>query len=754
MSFIQLVDPFKNRMFTYCWYETTNPNECKFGEKWVKAGENAEEMIWKRIRDSLGVRKDLINSGIVVLKSYWDVTEYAIKVNRYYQRSRVDDHIRPHIGFRKGSTGEIHELPAVEVEIKVNKLLAKIGQPLPSVGLAAWQARTAENVIDAIDSGNNTIIAELCARFGKTIWSGVLAVEMARPLTIIASYVLTSFTSFEKDLTSFDQFKDLVIIDLADPEYQDVINTALANNKQVVAFLSMCNSPNRQKKIDYLFGLNCDRLLVIDEADFGSHTNNQAKPLVNAVKPNDATVLMTGTNADKAVSYWPIDYMVTVVYPELIMEKKNPKTNYTTKLKYFDIDPSRHQLVVDVEFYQMDLIRAVELARVAEPDLFVENGICLPGWTKTATNPIKAKGFITRMLQSVFEGKHGLDELNVDYQTNRRAKSGQRVAMMFIPASITNASLGEFADIAQQALAGYKVVPIYGDEDGVTNRTAEPVAKEEIQKAAKLGQHVLLISAKMAQRSFSVGEITELYLAYDSGDNGATVQKISRALTPDEIGKIGKIISLSFDPNRDDKFDALLIETACNYKNSSDLNSTKDSLKEVLKTVDIFRCTEDGAVKILADTYLEKAIERRSIDRVCGKITNISMLSAAEVKALISGNKNVYQAAKVAAAQKGKTGLNSNNRYSSGIPNSDRVTADMIKNVKLMIATIVGNLDIIIYGTNNHVLKDALDQVAANGSMRQAVEEEFGLDFDIIYDLFDRGVINKDLVELKMEYLN
>ena len=41
--------------------------------------------------------------------------------------------------------------------------------------------------------------------------------------------------------------------------------------KQVVAFLSMCTGGKRQSKIDYLFGKDLDRLVIVDEADFGVH---------------------------------------------------------------------------------------------------------------------------------------------------------------------------------------------------------------------------------------------------------------------------------------------------------------------------------------------------------------------------------------------------------------------------------------------------------------------------------------------------
>ncbi len=738
-------------MFCYLWYEKTNPKECKFGERWVFDGQDPVKEIWKRIRSSVGVRNDLIKDGTIVLQSYWDVTDYAKKVNRYYQRSRVDDHIRPHIGYRKGSTGEIHELPASEVEIKVNKLLAKMGQPLPVAGLSAWQANTAENVLNSISNGCKTIAAELCARFGKTIWSGVLARETNSSLTIVASYVLTSFASFEKDLTSFDQFKDMVIIDSADPEYRDVIDNAIANNKQVIVFLSMCAGTKRESKIKYLFGLNCDRLVIIDEADFGVHKAGQSKPLINARKNNDTVILMTGTNADKAVSFWPVDHMVTVVYPELIMEKKQPRLSYTTNLNHFEINTQRHDMVVDIEFYQMDLKNAVEFARQTDPTLFIEDGIYLPSWSKTAANPVKAKGFITRMLQAVFEGKHGWDELNVDYQTGRRPKDGQRVSMMFVPGSTTNSNLEDIVGIATEALKGYRIVAVYGGDD-MTNRSAENIVKEEIEKAAKENQHVLLISAGMAQRSFSVGAITELYLAYDTGDNGATIQKISRALTPDQVGKVGRIVSLSFDPNRDDKFDALLIETALNYKHTNAIKSAKDALRDVLRTVDIFRCSEDGRIKLEADHYLEQAIARNSVSRVVGKVADITRLSHAQVRALANGDANVFTADKEEAAQKGKTRHSESKSSNSKDDSDEKVTAVLIAKARKMITTIVENMDIIILGTGSKTLNEAFDTVSNDATMCKDVKKEFNVDFTLIKELFSRKVINTELVELLMDH--
>jgi hypothetical protein len=308
-------------MYCYLWYEKDKPDEAKFGERWVKSGQDPETEVWKRIKNSVGVRKDLIRDGTIQLECIWDVSEYSRKIRRFYAHGKVDDAIRPYIGFRKGSTGEVHKLPASEIKVKVNKFLAKLGQPLLVAGLSRNQYDAAENVLTAIAEGKRTVIAELCARFGKTIWSGALVRETDRPLTVVASYVLTSFASFEKDLTSFEQFRDLVLIDTANDDYQEVVDAALSQDKQVVAFLSMCAGSNRQKKIDFLFSRDADRLVVIDEADFGVHQLKQSRPLIEARQENDIVVLMTGTNSDKAASVWSVDHYLSVTYPELLIEK-------------------------------------------------------------------------------------------------------------------------------------------------------------------------------------------------------------------------------------------------------------------------------------------------------------------------------------------------------------------------------------------------------------------------------------------------
>jgi hypothetical protein len=318
-SFIRYQPTNSDRMFCYLWYETTNPDECKFGERWVFAGQDPVAEVTKRVKKSLDVRKDLLKDGIVRIAAIWDVTDVAKSSDRYYKQSRVDDYIRSHIGYRKNTTGEIHTLSPERMEIAVNQWLSSQGQPLPTVGLAPWQHEDAAELVTAIDNGSRVILAEQCARYGKTIWSGAVSVITEIPLTIVAAYVTTSFSSFKKDLTRFQQFKDLVIVDSMDDDYQAQVSAGLKSGRQVVVFLSMCQGSNRQKRIDYLFGLRKRRLVFIDEADYGAHRENQSKPFIDAKKRDDVVVLMTGTNGDRAGGEWDIDYYMGTTYADLLV---------------------------------------------------------------------------------------------------------------------------------------------------------------------------------------------------------------------------------------------------------------------------------------------------------------------------------------------------------------------------------------------------------------------------------------------------
>jgi hypothetical protein len=739
-----------DKMYCYLWWEKSHPGECKFGERWVFDGQDPKTEIYRRIKDSLGVRKDLLKSGEVELFDHWDVTEYAKKINRYYKQSRVDDAIRPHIGHRKDGSREVHSLSPQEVKNKVSKFLTKQGQPLPTLGLAVWQARRLEKFVEYVGQGSRTVGSELCGRFGKTTFAGAAIREFNAPLTVIASYVLTSFTSFENDLSGFEQFKDLVLVDTKDDDYQETIDLNLAQGKQVVAFVSLCAGGSRQRRIDFLSSRSVQRLWFIDEADYGAHRASQANMLKQARHPNDIVFPMTGTDADQATALWKLDApLLSTTYPELVIEKHNPCNEYSTTLQHFIIDPTRSDKVVDVEFYQAGIKELVDQYLKENPDI---DSDLLGSWTKSAQNVVKAKGWWARWFEAAFLGKSDFLQMNIDHQTKRKSKDGTKVVMVFLPGSMPrnkdNDQLAELVDVANQCLTGWIIVPVYGQV--TTNKQAEALVNERIETATKQEKHVLILSAGMAQRSFGVGKITEVHLCYDGSDASGTSQKIWRAVTPEDIGKIARIFSWSLDPNRDTKFDAAIIDTITNFKQSRSIASAKDALREVLKTLDIFRCTEDGRLKIQPDNYLEQLQTRNSISRVGGMQAPVSSLTDDELEALKNGNADAWHAAKQEVSTAGK-------KYKDTTKQGNKPTltkssrAKLLEHARQVIATIIENTDIIVYGTNSTQLNEALEKLKHDKRAQQSVESVFNIPFELLKDLFDRNIIKQDYVELLVD---
>ncbi|MCA1800797.1 MAG: hypothetical protein LC650_05855, partial [Actinobacteria bacterium] len=236
----------------------------------------------------------------------------------------------------------------------------------------------------------------------------------------------------------------------------------------------------------------------------------------------------------------------------------------------------------------------------------------------------------------------------------------------------------------------------------------------------------------------------ELYLAYDGGQIGTTIQKMSRTLTPAEVDKVGRVFSLSFDPNRDDKFDAMIIETARNYKKRHKMLSLREAMKTVLSTINIFTC---GRVKLDVDAYLEQALARNGIARVIGKIVNLGLLSDTAITALANGNSDYFRNEKQAKAKKGKTRLPQQTK--KGKAASDNSNKELA-NARKTIVAIVENIDVIMGSCDDELVVDALASLD-NENDRKWVMNEFGIDLDVIYYLFDAGVIKQDWVELVME---
>ena len=144
--------------------------------------------------------------------------------------------------------------------------------------------------LDAIEnetSGSVNIIAELCARFGKTLMYLELFRRLDNDIMIIPSYVHSVFTSFENEIIGkykdeaigkWSNFKGFKIVDtVLDNNWEQKFNDNVGKNKLVI-FVSAQSREDSFEKFDIIKNISNDRkFIVIDEADYGAWTENSQK---------------------------------------------------------------------------------------------------------------------------------------------------------------------------------------------------------------------------------------------------------------------------------------------------------------------------------------------------------------------------------------------------------------------------------------------------------------------------------------------
>jgi hypothetical protein len=418
-------------------------------------------------------------------------------------------------------------------------------------------------------------------------------------------------------------------------------------------------------------------------------------------------------------------------------------------LSKYGVNKSLAAHVVPVQYYQANLARAVEQARKSNPELFVKGDDHLPSWSKFAKDVIQAQGFYITMLQAMFLGRHNLPEIHINLQS-RDPRKGFRVNMMFLPATINNTQFSRAISFAQDALPGFEVCGIYGKGlhrgSKFTNGTAEQKVKDLVDKCKEQNKPLLLISRGMAQRSFTVKEIVDVFLCYDSGDAGATTQKIARVLSPNfEANKIGRVWSMSFDPNRDDKFDSMILETAKNYAKRKGIELDQ-ALRIVTGTMDILSCSVNGALKIDPSNYEKQLLSREGLARICGNQANPDALTMEELLQWIEGGKNAKRMIKTKKAAKGKTWAD--NKSGKGSNKSSNKNP-IIQKWREQMVFIVENIEKICVATNTSSIKQALEKSDKIDSYCSYVTKEFGRPPKDILGLFDKGALKYDLVTLQ-----
>lgn len=176
-----------------------------------------------------------------------------------------------------------------EARAYIDQLIADFeGQRVrPRVKLRDLQQRALDQAIDLIERGSATpsIIANLCPRFGKTIWALSLFNEIyhrwGNRVMLLPAYWLSVHTSFVKELGDYADFQDIQQIDPQSGDAELQCQMAIEAGQRVLIPLSLHGDYEEWcRKHDWIAAIpNEEIFMFADEGDFGTHTENQVAKL-------------------------------------------------------------------------------------------------------------------------------------------------------------------------------------------------------------------------------------------------------------------------------------------------------------------------------------------------------------------------------------------------------------------------------------------------------------------------------------------
>jgi hypothetical protein len=471
--------------------------------------------------------------------------------------------------------------------------------------LTISQLEALDKFISLLGEDKKKIMAELAARFGKTLLYLALFGQLKEKVMVVGSYYLTALSSFKKECYLYEQFSNFVVLDLYSDTFQSDFSYNLSKGKKIVVVVSLCGDKTgnslRNDNARFLSKFS-DKITVIDEADYGAHTKN-CVPFVNLIGKGAPIILTTGTNSERAKGeHNDIDAFFRVTYLDMLM-KASMSSKLVNEIKY-DRAVEFEKNLAQVRFYRYSWESFVQCLDKHELKYN-------PSFTKASKNVSKNQGFWIGLYKSLI-GVSPITDAN-DYCLSNCIEVEPNCVMQFV--SMTNAQMEKLGSLSKSILNTlYEVVVVNGN--GVKGEYAEQYVKDAIRSARMKGKKVWIIASQMCQRSFSIPEINVVLLTYDNGEVGATVQRMSRALTAGNITKVGHIISLSIDGNRDDKIAPMILDAAKQVAEHEGIDIVT-ALKKVMKSTPIFQMGENGYnLELNPDDYAREIFSSSSSHRI------------------------------------------------------------------------------------------------------------------------------------------
>jgi hypothetical protein len=192
-----------------------------------------------------------------------------------------------------GSGTEWFKIPgttAKDVHDYVDQLITSLeGERVrPRVKLRQIQQHNLDRAMDIIENCSGdmaTIIANLCPRFGKTIWALMLFNRISQKygnrVMLLPAYWLSVHSSFLDELDAYKDFEDIKYVDVDEPDAFRSAWAYLKEGQRILVPISLHGNINDwQTKHQWIANIPNDEIFMFaDEGDFGTHADNQVAKL-------------------------------------------------------------------------------------------------------------------------------------------------------------------------------------------------------------------------------------------------------------------------------------------------------------------------------------------------------------------------------------------------------------------------------------------------------------------------------------------
>ena len=444
-------------------------------------------------------------------------------------------------------------------------------------------------ILDRYNSISTSLIvpADLCPRFGKTLFALDLFNQIGFNVMICSAHWLSAHSSFKNTINKFDISQDIEYITVKAGCVEEAVNlykVARTAGRRVFLALSLHADGEKLDNFQPLLDIIREEVFIFqDEADFGAHTDSRRavlKPFMNNGYKN-LLVFGTGSNISRAC-IGSNEYIgefygrpLTVDYVDLLNVKHGEgflfdnafigdgplETSALAKIRANkEIYMNRLKDITELNYAHLELSpEIVQLLSQANPEV-------VPTMAKLLENRNIAQG--KAFLKCLF-GDESAGELNFE-NINAQIRGGWTtdfpVVGLFIGGNEQITPIENAVKCAQKINPDWKFVPLHGKVS--SNEDAEDYINQEIAIAKReslLGssyEGLVFVSAGVGSRSFSIPNIEMVIRMIDGGSNATAVQQSLRTATPSVDKNDALIVDICINRDRISGFTSMLISHA------------------------------------------------------------------------------------------------------------------------------------------------------------------------------------------------